>query len=44
MFVVGLDSVPLVVERVSRLRDIGRRVHHAPLPDGPSAVAPREPP
>src|SRR5262249_23573249 len=26
MFVAGLDGVPLLVQRVSRLRDIGRRV------------------
>lgn len=30
MFVMGLDSVPILVQKVARVRDIGRRVASAP--------------
>jgi hypothetical protein len=34
MFVMALDSVPLLVEQVSRLRDIGRRLRGEVPPAG----------
>jgi hypothetical protein len=28
LFTMGLDSVPMVVQQISRLRDVGRRIGH----------------